>query len=354
MFNPENILRAHLKGLKPYTSARDEFSGQAKVFVDANENAEGSVCDIAVNRYPDPYQQTVKAKISQIQNVPAENIFLGNGSDEAIDLLYRAFCEPGKDHVLVLPPTYGMYQVSADINGIETRKVSLTEDFQIDLPKTLEAINERTKIIFLCTPNNPTGNLLKIDDIEAVLRASQNIVVVDEAYIDFADQESWNQRLEEFPNLIVIQTFSKSWGMAGLRLGMAFASKEVIDILNKIKPPYNINELTQRHAGDALDNHEGMKASVKTVLDERSKLKSALLELNDVQHIYPSDANFLLIKIKHARKKYEQLLNEGIVVRDRSKVELCEECLRISIGTASENELIIEALKKIESSTQEA
>ena len=342
-FELNKILRPSIAALKPYSSARDEFTGKADVYLDANENP----FDTGLNRYPDPYQQVVKAKIADIKNVRQDRIILGNGSDEVIDLLFRAFCEPGQDEVIILPPTYGMYQVSADINNVKTVKVSLTTDFEIDEPKLLEAINENTKIIWFCSPNNPTGNTLDPEAITRVLNSFKGIVVVDEAYIDFSESQSWIDFLDFHPNLFVMQTLSKAWGLAGLRLGMGFASNEIVSILNKVKPPYNINTLTQEKALDALGHLEEKNESVDIILAERVKLGQALAELETVRHIYPSDANFLLVKIDNATDAYNQLVEKSIIVRNRSTVTLCEDCLRITVGTPKENEKLISALKEL-------
>ncbi len=342
-FDLNKILRPSIAALKPYSSARDEFTGKAEVYLDANENP----FDTGLNRYPDPYQQDLKAKIADIKNVREDRIILGNGSDEVIDLLFRAFCEPGQDEVIILPPTYGMYQVSADINNVKATKVSLTPDFEIDEPKLLETINDNTKIIWFCSPNNPTGNTLDPEAMTRVLNSFKGIVVVDEAYIDFSDSQSWIDFLDFHPNLFVMQTFSKAWGLAGLRLGMGFASKEIITVLNKVKPPYNINALTQEKTLDALGHLEEKNEAVDVILAERVKLGQALAELETVRHIYKSDANFLLVKIDDASEIYDKLVEKSIIVRNRANVMLCESCLRISIGTPKENERLISALKEL-------
>lgn len=342
-FDLNTILRPSIAALKPYSSARDEFTGKAEVYLDANENP----FDTGLNRYPDPYQQDLKARIADIKNVREDRIILGNGSDEVIDLLFRAFCEPGQDEVIILPPTYGMYQVSADINNVKATKVSLTPDFEIDEPRLLETINDNTKIIWFCSPNNPTGNTLDPEAMTRVLNSFKGIVVVDEAYIDFSDSQSWIDFLDFHPNLFVMQTFSKAWGLAGLRLGMGFASKEIITVLNKVKPPYNINTLTQEKALDALGHLEEKNEAVDVILAERVKLGQALAELETVRHIYRSDANFLLVKIDDASEIYDKLVEKSIIVRNRANVTLCESCLRISIGTPKENEKLLAALKEI-------
>ncbi len=343
-FDINAILRENIKELVPYSSARDDFKGQASVLLDANENAFGSPLDTAYNRYPDPRQWELKNKISKIKGVPAPNIFLGNGSDEAIDILYRAFCRPGIDNVILVPPTYGMYEVSANINDVAVKKVNLTPDFQLDLEGIAEAIDPNTRLIFLCSPNNPTGNSLDREDMETILANFGGIVVVDEAYINYARQRTFIQELTEYSNLVVLQTLSKAWGLAGLRLGMAFASEEIIEVFNKIKPPYNINQATQDLALQALDNIDKVNEWTRSTVTERDKLVKSLLEFPFVEHIYPSDANFILVKTTNPRGIYEDLVGKGIILRDRSKVELCAGCLRITIGTPDENVKLIEAL----------
>lgn len=350
-FDLTKLLRPHIAELQPYTSARDEYTGKIGVFLDANENPYGSITDQDYNRYPDPYQQELKEKISEIKKVDPSQIFLGNGSDEAIDLLFRAFCNPGKDNVILLPPTYGMYEVSASINDIETRKVALTSDFQLQPEKIIGATDEHSKIIFVCSPNNPSGNKVKREEIQFLLKNFNGIVVVDEAYIDFNDEPSFTTELEEFPNLLVIQTFSKAWGLASLRLGMAFGSKEIIRILNRIKPPYNISGLTQETVLKAMDKYGKVQKMIQEILSEREFLKEELGQLPFIQHIFPSHANFLLVKMPHATEVYNELIEQKVIVRNRSKVLLCEDCLRISVGTRSENEAFIQALKKVASKT---
>ncbi|MBS2097177.1 histidinol-phosphate transaminase [Carboxylicivirga linearis] len=337
----DELLRSNIKGLKPYSSARDEFTGAASVYLDANENPFNQ----PYNRYPDPYQRNLKAKIAPIKGVNADQIFLGNGSDEPIDLLFRAFCEPGKDNVVSIDPTYGMYQVAADINNIEVRKVLLTEDFQLDVDALLTAADDNSKLLFLCSPNNPTGNCFKEDDIVAIVKEFDGIVVLDEAYIDFAPEKSLLKRIDEFSNFVVLQTFSKAWGMAGIRLGMAFASKELIKVLSNIKYPYNINILTQEKASELLDKEDDKQQWVETLLKEREQMNSDLQQFSFVQKIYPSDANYLLVKVDDARGLYDYLVGEEIIIRDRSSVALCAGCLRITVGTADENKLLMKALK---------
>jgi histidinol-phosphate aminotransferase len=342
-----DLQRENIKNLKPYSTARDEFKGQASVYLDANENSFGSPLPANYNRYPDPLQLDLKDAISKIKGVPIENTFLGNGSDEAIDLLYRAFCNPGKDNVVILPPTYGMYEVSANINDVEVRKVDLTPDFQLDLEKIAETIDANTKIIFICSPNNPTGNSINREDIETILANFNGLVVVDEAYINFAKQKTFIQELTEYANLIVLQTFSKAWGLAALRLGMAFSSTHVIDILNKVKPPYNINQATQDLAFEALKNIAQVNDWIKLTVTERERLANALTRLQKVRKVHPSDANFLLVEIEGAHDIYNQLVEQGIIVRDRSKVTLCDNCLRITIGTVTENNQLLTALDQL-------
>jgi len=344
MFNIDNLTRKNIQALVPYSSARDEFSGEAKVFLDANENSFGSPLTKWYNRYPDPHQQKVKEAISVVKAIATEHIFLGNGSDECIDLLYRCFCNPGKDNVIICPPTYGMYEVSANINDVAVRKAPLLEDFQLDLVHLENLVDEHTKLIWICSPNNPTGNSLNRHDIEAVLNNFNGIVVIDEAYINFARQKSFIQELADYPNLVVMQTFSKAWGLAGLRLGMAFASKEIIDILNKVKPPYNINQATQELALKALEEVGQVNDMIRELVAMREALADVFRQIPTVEKVYPSDANFLLVKIRDARKVYEYMLTRGIVLRDRSNVKLCEDCLRITIGTEKENTLLIDAL----------
>lgn len=343
-----DLQRENIKNLKPYSTARDEYKGQASIFLDANENAFGSPLEKNYNRYPDPLQLDLKDAISKIKGVPIENTFLGNGSDEAIDLLYRAFCEPGTDNVIILPPTYGMYEVSANINNVEVRKVNLLPNFQMDLDAIAEAIDENTKLIFICSPNNPTGNSIVRTDIETVLANFKGLVIIDEAYINYAKQRTFIKELTEYPNLVVMQTFSKAWGLAALRLGMAFAARPVIDILNKIKPPYNINQATQDIALEALGNIAQVNDWIKITVEQREQLSGDLLELKMVKKVYPSDANFILVEVEEALTTYNALVEQGIILRDRSKVTLCEGCLRITIGTEKENELLLDALTSIE------
>lgn len=343
-FDLNRLVRENIKKLKPYSSARSEFSGTAKVFLDANENSLGSPLTKWYNRYPDPLQWDVKKKISSIKNVPAENMLLGNGSDECIDLLIRAFCNPKEDEIIICPPTYGMYDVYANINDVPVKEVALLPDFQLNLDGLEAAVSERTKLIFLCSPNNPTGNSLEREDIEIVLNNFQGLVVVDEAYINYSRHRSFLAELKDYPNLVVMQTFSKAWGLAALRLGITFASKEIIDILNKIKPPYNINQSTQELVLKALDNLEDVNAMIRETVKERERLMKGLATLPIVQKIYPSDANFILVRVSDANGAYDYLKERGIIVRNRSNVLLCEGCLRITVGTERENDELIKSL----------
>ncbi|HEY8893476.1 MAG TPA: histidinol-phosphate transaminase [Niastella sp.] len=344
-FDLNSLLRENIKKLVPYSSARDEFKGEATTFLDANENSFGSPLTKWYNRYPDPLQIKVKEKLSSIKGVPVENIFLGNGSDECIDVLMRAFCEPGKDNILICPPTYGMYEVSAHINDVNIKKVSLTPAFQLNMPAIEEAIDDNTKIIFLCSPNNPTGNSLERDDIEVILNNYHGIVVIDEAYINFSRFRSFTQELADYPNLVILQTLSKAWGLAALRVGMAFASQEIIQVMNKIKPPYNINQASQELTLQALEEVGQVNDMIKEIVAQRDLLAKDLLAIPIVQKIYPSDANFLLVQVTEPKPLYKYLLEKGIVVRDRSSVELCAGCLRITVGTPSENVSVVNAIK---------
>jgi histidinol-phosphate aminotransferase len=343
-FDVEQLLRDNIRRLTPYSSARDEFTGQALINLDANENSLGSPLTKWYNRYPDPYQHQVKEAISKIKGVPAENIFIGNGSDECIDLLYRCFCNPAKDNVLICPPTYGMYEVSANINDVEVRKAPLLDDFQLNLAHIETLIDEHTKIIWICSPNNPTGNSLNRQDIEMVLNNFNGIVVIDEAYINFSRQKSFVQELPDYPNLVVMQTFSKAWGLAGLRLGLAFASTDIIRVMNKVKPPYNISQVAQELVLQAVKEVDQVNDMITELVDMRNALSEVLAQMPVVEKVYPSDANFILVKIKEARKVYQFLLSKSIVVRDRSNVLLCNDCLRITIGTEQENTALVDAL----------
>lgn len=347
MFDLNSLLRDNIKRLVPYSTARDEFKGEASIFLDANENSFGSPLPVNYNRYPDPMQHKVKFKLAEIKGVPPQNIFLGNGSDEVIDVLYRSFCRPGIDNVVLFPPTYGMYEVSANINDVIVRKVSLTPDtYQIDMPALQEAVDENTKLIFICSPNNPTGNSIDRADIEMILNNFDGIVVVDEAYINYARQKTFISELTEYPNLVVMQTLSKAWGLAALRVGMAFAGEEIVQVLNKVKAPYNINQAAQDLVLEALDNIAQVNGWIKETVVERDKLAAALEALPQVTHVYPSDANFLLTKTVDAKGIYNLLVEQGIIVRDRSKVELCNGCLRITVGTPEENVTLVNAINK--------
>lgn len=342
-----DLVRPHIRSLKPYTSARDEFFGQAEVYLDANENPMGSLIEGSFNRYPDPHQRAVKQRLSELKGVSTDQIFLGNGSDEAIDLLMRAFCEPSKDHMLLVPPTYGMYQVSADINGIKTVAVPLKDDFSLPTGELIAAMRPGTKMVFLCSPNNPTGNTFQANSLRLILSKAPGLVIVDEAYIDFCPEKSVVPWLDEFPNLIVLQTFSKAWGLASLRLGMAFAHPEIIQILNRIKPPYNVNSLTQEKALETLAKVEEKNQMVTEIVTERERLKEALGQLSQVLMVYPSDANFLLVKVKNAPLYYRQLIDQKVIVRNRSNVTLCENCLRITVGLSHENQRLLSALSQL-------
>jgi histidinol-phosphate aminotransferase len=343
MMDLEKLVRNNIKALKPYSSARDEFSGEAEVFLDANENPFNN----PYNRYPDPLQWTLKEKIGAIKHIDPKKIFLGNGSDEPIDIVFRAFCEPGIDNVVSIDPTYGMYQVAADINNVEVHKVKLNEDFGFSAQKLLDAANIYTKAVFICSPNNPTANLLEKSEIIKLITNFEGLVVVDEAYIDFSPESSLLPELDTYDNLIVLQTFSKAWGMAGIRLGMAFAQPEIIRIFNKIKYPYNINILTQEKALELLDHLEEKESWVNTIVEERGKMIRKLFKLPFVQVVYPSDANFILVKMHDARGIYEYLTEQKIIVRDRSKIALCDDCLRITIGSPEENKKLRKALKEL-------
>ena len=345
MFDLNGLLRENIKKLVPYSSARDEFKGEAQVFLDANENSFGSPLTKWYNRYPDPLQKKVKQKLSEIKGVPVENIFLGNGSDECIDILLRAFCEPGKDNIVICPPTYGMYEVSANINDVQVKKVPLTSTFQLDLPAIEQAVDDHTKMIFVCSPNNPTGNSLNKADVEIILNNYFGLVVIDEAYINFSRFRSFTQELDEYPNICVLQTLSKAWGLAALRVGIAFASKPVIAVMNKIKPPYNINQCSQELTLQALNEVAQVNGMIQEIVNQRGELIKNLEQLPLVEKVHPSDANFLLVKVIDANGIYNYLLDKGIVVRDRSKVELCEGCLRITVGTPKENNELVTGLE---------
>ena len=346
MINIESLLRENIKNLKPYSSARDEYSGDIGVFLDANENSFGSILDGNLNRYPDPHQLEIKKKLSKIKTTNPQNIFIGNGSDEAIDLLMRAFCEPGKDSVLIMPPTYGMYKVAADINDVNVVEVPLTSEFQIETVKVINSITADTKLIFICSPNNPSGNLLNKNSIRKILSNFTGIVVVDEAYIDFANEESWIGELENFNNLVVLQTFSKAWGLANIRVGMAFGDEQIISVLNKIKYPYNVNGVSQQIVIDALESESIKNEVVKKIVSERNKLVEVLSLHDNIEYIFPSDSNFILEKVRNANKVYDYLLRNKIIVRNRSNMINCKECLRFTVGTEEENKRLIDILLK--------
>ena len=343
-FDLNKLIRRNIRDLQPYSSARDEFSGEAKVFLDANENSLGSPLIQWYNRYPDPHHRLLREKLSVIKGIAPEHIFIGNGSDECIDLLYRCFCEPGKSNTIICPPTYGMYEVSANINDVKIVRAPLLPDYQLDLVHLEQLVNEDTRIIWICSPNNPTGNLMQWQDIETILNHFNGLVVIDEAYINFARQRSWITALTDYPNLVVLQTLSKAWGLAGLRLGMAFASTAIIEVLQRVKPPYNISQPAQELALKALEEVEQVNDMIRHLVDMRDALAEVLATMPEVETVYPSDANFLLVKIRNARKVYEFLLENGIVVRDRSKVQLCDDCLRITIGSEQENTHLVDAL----------
>jgi len=345
LFDLNKLLRENIKKVVPYSSARDEYKGTEGVFLDANENSFGSALNPAYNRYPDPLQRDLKDKIAALKRVKPEQIFLGNGSDEPIDLLVRAFCNPGKDNIITLPPTYGMYEVSAHINDVAVKEVHLTEDYQLQPDKILAAVDANTKIIFICNPNNPTGNAMRASDITKVITGFDGIVAIDEAYIDFAPDKSFMRKLSEYPNIIIFQTFSKAWGMAGLRLGMAFASEEIIKVLNKIKAPYNINAITQKLVSEGMDNLLQKELMVEHILDNREKLAEDLKKMPVVVKVHPSDTNFLLVKTKDANKTYQFLVTNKIITRNRHNVTLCEGSIRITVGTDEENEKLISTLK---------
>jgi histidinol-phosphate aminotransferase len=347
MFDINRLIRPNIKELKPYSSARSEFSGVANIFLDANENSFGSPLTKWYNRYPDPLQWGLKKKISEIKKIPAEQMLLGNGSDECIDLLLRAFCEPKLDNIIINPPTYGMYEVYANINDVKVKQVPLLSNFQLNMEGIEAAIDAATKIIFICSPNNPTGNSMDRTDIETILNNFDGLVVVDEAYINYSRSRSLIPELKDYPNLVVMQTFSKAWGLAALRLGMNFASEEIINILNKIKPPYNINQSTQELAIRALDNLEDVNQMIRETITERVLLTKELENIPLVKKIFPTDANFLLVKMENATGVYESLKDKGIIVRNRSNVVLCEDCLRITVGTNEQNQQLIAALRSI-------
>ena len=345
-FNINNLVRENVKSMKPYSSARDEFEDfdtADMIFLDANENP----FENGVNRYPDPQQSNVKVVLAKQKKIKTNQILLGNGSDEVLDLLFRAFCEPKVDNVITLPPTYGMYSVLANLNAVENREVLLSTDFQPQIEKIMDAVDENTKIIFLCSPNNPTGNSFSDENVAYLLKNFNGLVVIDEAYIDFSEKESWINELDEYPNLIITQTLSKAYGLAGIRLGICYASTEVISVLNKIKPPYNVNELTQKRALDRLDNQNIINSEIESIIAQREELLKVLLNVKFVEKIYPTEANFILIKVDDANKRYDELIAKGIVIRNRTTQPLCENTLRLTIGTEVENKKLIEALSSL-------
>jgi histidinol-phosphate aminotransferase len=341
--NIQDLIRPTIKALKPYSSARDEFQGATDnmMFLDANENP----FENGVNRYPDPQQIKLKSVLSEIKRIPTRNILLGNGSDEILDLIYRAFCEPNQDNVIILPPTYGMYEVLANLNAIDIKKVNLTEDFQPKIETILNIADKNSKLLFLCSPNNPSGNSFSSKAIEELVSKFQGIVVIDEAYIDFSNEKSWISRLQEFPNLIVTQTLSKAYGMAGIRLGICYASTEIISVLNTIKPPYNINVLTQKKAIELLDVKDLATNQINNILKQREVLITELKTVRYISKIYPSNANFVLVKVDDANKRYNQLIEKGIVIRNRTTQPGCENALRLTVGTSEENSILIRTLK---------
>lgn len=345
MFQLNKIVRKNILDLKSYSSARDEYTGDSAIFLDANENPFAS----AYNRYPDPQQRKLKQKIAKVKDVLFNRIFLGNGSDEPIDLLFRVFCEPGINNVIIPNPTYGMYEVCADINNVEYKKVSLTENFQLDINKILEAVDNNTRLIFICSPNNPTANSFKKNDIIKIIESfDQGLVILDEAYIDFSKEKSFLPLISNFSNLVILQTFSKAWGLAGIRLGMAFAQKGIIELLTKVKYPYNVNIITQKVAMDYLEDVAGKNYWVKEILKQRNLLQKELMKFGFTENILPSETNFLMVKVVDPRSLYNFLVNKKIIVRDRSKVHLCMGYIRITVGTQEENLKLLEALKEFE------
>lgn len=345
-FDINNLIRENVKNMKPYSSARDEFEDfdtAEMIFLDANENP----FENGVNRYPDPQQLNVKAVLAKQKFVKSNQILLGNGSDEVLDLLFRAFCEPKIDNIITLPPTYGMYGVLANLNAVENREVLLTKDFQPEIEKIMEAVDINTKMIFLCSPNNPTGNSFSDESVAYLLQNFKGLVVIDEAYIDFSKKDSWINELDEYPNLIITQTLSKAYGLAGIRLGVCYGSATVISVLNKIKPPYNVNELTQKRALERLDNKDKIKSEIESIIEQREKLLQVLLDIKFVQKIYPTEANFILVKVDDANKRYAELIAKGIVIRNRTTQALCENTLRLTVGTEQENKKLIEVLKQL-------
>jgi histidinol-phosphate aminotransferase len=342
------LLRENIRDLKPYCSARMEYSGKNAIFLDANENSIGSVLKEGYNRYPDPIQTELRLEIAKLKGINANSLFLGNGSDEAIDLLIRAFCEPRDDEIIICPPTYGVYSVSANINDVKIVPVALTQEFELDISGILDHLDAKTKLIFLCSPNNPTGNIFNIEEIQSLLDKFPGIVIIDEAYIDFASSASWVKQLGERQNLVVLQTFSKAWGLANLRLGMAFAHPEIISVLDNIKYPYNLSGVTQKLALGALKNQEDKVKMVSDIIEQRSFLQAELKKLDLVKKVYSSEANFLLVKVDNAVSLYKKLLDKEIIVRNRSNQIHCENCLRITVGTAEQNINLIDTLKSLD------
>jgi histidinol-phosphate aminotransferase len=343
-FELNKLIRPNIKTLKPYSSAKDEYTGDAKILLDANENSLGSPLTKWYNRYPDPYQRQLKEKLAFVKQIAVNQIFIGNGSDECIDILFRTFCEPGKDNIIICPPTYPMYEVSANINDIKVQNAPLLADYQLNVAHIEQLVNEHTKIIWICSPNNPTGNSLDRIDIETILNHFDGIVVIDEAYVNFSKQKSFVQSLIDYPNLVVMQTLSKAWGLAGLRLGMCFANPDIIGYMNKVKAPYNINIVTQELALQALEEVGQVNDMIKLLVDMRNALAQVIASMPHVIQVFPSDTNFILVKIPQARKLYEFLMSKGIIVRDRSALELCEDSLRITVGTEKENTLLVDAM----------
>jgi len=341
--NLQELVRPNIYNLKPYSCARDEFKGEASAYLDANENP----LNAPYNRYPDPLQKELKEKVAKLKKIDPEKLFFGNGSDEPIDLIVRIFCEPGIDNIVAIDPTYGMYQVCADVNNVEYRKVLLLEDFTLDTESVLSTVDANTKVIFLCSPNNPTGNDLDMEGMKTILEKFQGIVVIDEAYIDFSTRPSFLAELDNFPNLIVLQTFSKAWGMAAIRLGMAFANPEIISFLNKVKYPYNINLLTQYFVGEEIKKLKRKNDWVDLLLAQRTGLIAEMESLPMVEKVYPTDANFVLVRVNDANATYRYLVDQSIIVRNRNNISLCLGCLRITVGTAEENALLLEALKQM-------
>ena len=347
-FDPGVIVRENIRRLAPYSSARGEFSGEADVWLDANENAAGSPAGDGWNRYPDPLQIELKKHVAEMNGVSPSQIFVGNGSDEAIDLLFRIFCEPGHDEVIICPPTYGMYAVSAAINNVAVREVRLTEEFQLDVEKVLSAVSAKTKLVFICSPNNPTGNSMAPESISAVAENFDGVVVIDEAYIHFASQRSMTSELGRLKNIVVLQTFSKAWGMAGLRVGLAFADPSIVEVMSRVKPPYNVSGIAQSMVLDALSKTEHVNSWIEQCVSERERMVERLKEIDVVETVYPSDANFLLVKFDDPKGIYRHLIDGGIVVRDRSELIGCEGCLRITIGTEEENRRLLDRLASFE------